>query len=384
MTSQNVGKYEGFDHVEFFVGNAMQAAAWYVARFGFKPYAYRGLETGSRDICTHVIKQAGVLFAFTSSLNPTGKATEQIGIELQRHGDAAKIVSFRVNDCRSIYQKAVERGAQSVQEPTELKDEHGSIVVASVKTYGDVVHSFVQRNNYAGHFMPGFVASDENDPLTKMTPDVGLLLIDHIVGNQPDTQMVPVVEWYEKMLGFHRFWSVDDKMIHTDYSSLRSIVVTDADEVIKMPINEPAPGKRKSQIQEFVDYYGGGGVQHIAISTKDIIHSVSQLRARGVKFLTVPKTYYTSLREKLQHSPVKVKEDLDKLEQLSILVDYDDKGYLLQIFTKPVEDRPTLFYEIIQRNNHQGFGAGNFKSLFEAIERDQDARGNLTVYGTRD
>jgi 4-hydroxyphenylpyruvate dioxygenase len=202
--------------------------------------------------------------------------------------------------------------------------------------------------------------------------------IDHIVGNQANDQMTPVVEWYEKMLGFHRFWSVDDKMIHTEYSSLRSIVVTDEDEKVKMPINEPALGKKKSQIQEYVDYHGDAGVQHIALNTRDIIHSVTCLQARGVKFLKAPKSYYTTLKEKLSASPIKVKEDLDALEKLNILVDFDDKGYLLQIFTKPVEDRPTLFYEIIQRNNHQGFGAGNFKSLFEAIERDQAERGNLT------
>jgi len=195
--------------------------------------------------------------------------------------------------------------------------------------------------------------------------------------------MVPVVEWYEKMLGFHRFWSVDDKTIHTEYSSLRSIVVTDEKEAVKMPMNEPAPGKKKSQIQEYVEYHGGAGVQHVALNTKDIITSVSQLRARGVKFLQVPKSYYINLREKLAVAPIKVKEDLDTLEKLHILIDYDDKGYLLQIFTKPVEDRPTLFYEIIQRNNHHGFGAGNFKSLFEAIERDQEERGNLTPYGTK-
>lgn len=218
----------------------------------------------------------------------------------------------------------------------------------------------------------------EEDPLARITPAVGLNFIDHIVGNQPDHEMIPVVEWYEKMLDFHRFWSVDDSMIHTEYSSLRSVVVTDFDEVIKMPINEPAQGKKKSQIQEYVDYWGGGGVQHVALNTTDIITAVTHMRSRGLQFLTIPDSYYKNLREKLKSSPVQVKEDLDVLQKLHILIDYDDKGYLLQIFTKPSQDRPTLFYEIIQRNNHQGFGAGNFKSLFEAIERDQAERGNLT------
>jgi len=226
--------------------------------------------------------------------------------------------------------------------------------------------------------MPGYRPVTEEDPLSKITQLPNLSFVDHVVGNQPDQAMVPLVEWYEKTLDFHRFWSVDDKMIHTEYSSLRSIVVTDKDEKVKMPLNEPANGKKKSQIQEFVDYYAGPGVQHIALNTPDIITAVGLLQARGVKFLKVPSTYYVSLRQKLQSSPIKVKEDMDKLEELKILIDYDDKGYLLQIFTKPVEDRPTLFYEVIQRNNHQGFGAGNFKSLFEAIERDQADRGNLT------
>jgi len=226
------------------------------------------------------------------------------------------------------------------------------------------------------------VATDSDDPLTKITGPVGLDFIDHVVGNQPDLVMVPVVEWYEKILSFHRFWSVDDKMIHTQYSSLRSIVVTDRNERVKMPINEPAAGQKKSQIQEYVDYYGGSGVQHIALNTKDIIHAVSLLKARGTQFLSVPASYYTTLREKLPLTKtIHVKEDLATLEELKILIDYDDKGYLLQIFTKPVEDRPTLFLEVIQRNNHQGFGAGNFKSLFEALEKEQDARGNLTPYG---
>jgi len=259
-----------------------------------------------------------------------------------------------------------------------LTDNDGTVIIATIATYGDVHHSFVERRNYKGAFLPGYRAVSEDDPLYHFVASTKLDFIDHVVGNQPDLNMVPIVEWYEKVLGFHRFWSVDDKMIHTEYSSLRSIVVTDKDEKVKMPLNEPANGKRKSQIQEYVDYYGGAGVQHIALNTSDIIESVKNLKARGLKFLQAPKSYYKTLKEKLALAPIKVTEDLDVLEQLNILIDYDDKGYLLQIFTKCVEDRPTLFLEIIQRHNHFGFGAGNFKSLFEAIERDQADRGNLT------
>lgn len=371
--------YTGYDHVHFWVGNALQAAGWFISRFGFHPYAYKGLETGSREVVSHVIKQNDILLVFSSALNPDGKTNETMSKDFSKHGDAAKDVAFAVLDAVGLYKKAIERGAISVSEPQEMKDDKGTVIIASIKTYGDCIHSFVQRNDYKGHFLPGFRASDDNDPLSFITPPIGLDFIDHVVGNQADLQMLPVVEWYEKILGFHRFWTVDDKMIHTEYSSLRSIVMTDEHEKIKTPINEPASGKRKSQIQEYVDYHGGAGVQHIALNTKDIIQAVKHLKSRGVRFLAAPKTYYSSLREKLAVSPVKVKEDLTELEKLNILIDYDDKGYLLQIFTKPVQDRPTLFYEIIQRNNHQGFGAGNFKSLFEAIEQEQAERGNLTV-----
>lgn len=289
-----------------------------------------------------------------------------------------KDVAFSVEDARAVYNTAISGGAVSVMAPVEVKDDKdGTVVLATVRTYGTTNHTFVERKNYHGIHLPGYRAVTERDPFENFTPAVNLGFIDHCVGNQPDNEMVPTVQWYENALKFHRFWSVDDKMMHTEYSALRSIVVTDWDENVKMPINEPAPGKKKSQIQEYVDYYGGSGVQHIALNTPDVINAVVQLRARGVKFLTVPKSYYTNLREKLKHSPVQVKEDLDKIESLSILVDYDDRGYLLQIFTQPCQDRPTLFIEIIQRANHQGFGAGNFKALFEAIEREQETRGNL-------
>jgi len=371
--------FQTFDHLKFYVGNALQAATWYVARCGFKQVAYKGLETGSRDVVSHVIKQGNILFEFSSALNPQGETTQQFEKELGRHGDAVKDIAFTVDDCRALYKEAIERGAKSIMEPTELTDIDGTVVMATIATYGDVNHSFVERKNYKGVFLPNYRVVTEEDPLFKFIPSSKLDFIDHVVGNQPDLEMVPIVEWYEKVLGFHRFWSVDDKMIHTEYSSLRSIVVTDKEEKVKMPINEPAKGKRKSQIQEYVDYYGGAGVQHIAMNTHDIIESVTQLKARGLKFLQAPKSYYRNLKEKLALSPIKVTEDIDILEKLNILIDYDDKGYLLQIFTKCVEDRPTLFLEVIQRHNHFGFGAGNFKSLFEAIEHDQEERGNLTV-----
>jgi len=367
--------FTGFDHVKWYVGNAKQAADWYVVHLGFKRVAYRGLETGSRKMASHVIAQNNVLWEFISSYTPD--AMDSINHEVALHGDGVKDIAFGVDDCRVAFEYAKSKGAKVISEVQELKDEHGSVVLATIQTYGDTWHTLVQRNGYKGVFLPGYTPVTEESPFAHFTPAVGLQFIDHIVGNQPDNAMIPVVEWYENTLNFHRFWSVDDKMMHTEYSALRSTVIADFDEKIKLPINEPAAGKKKSQIQEYVDYYGGPGVQHIALRTDDILHSIKQLRARGVKFLTVPKTYYTNLWEKLKSSPTKVKEDLKTIEDLSILVDYDDKGYLLQIFTQPCQDRPTVFLEIIQRNNHNGFGAGNFKSLFEAIEREQAARGNL-------
>lgn len=341
-------KYLGFDHITFWVGNAKQAADWYVARFGFQRIGYQGLETGRRDRCEHVVRQGRIVFRFVSPYNTDDKEfTEHLG----KHGDGVRDIALTVDDCRGVYNMAIQNGAVGVQDPYELKDENGVVVLATVKTYGDTLHTFVERKNYKGFFLPGYRQVDGTaDPLTRITPPVGLVFIDHVVGNQPDKEMLPVVEWYERVLKFHRFWSVDDKVIHTEYSSLRSIVVTDYDEVVKMPINEPAPGKKKSQIQEYVEYYGGPGVQHIALNTSDIINAVSHLRARGVSFLTVPKSYYAVLRERLKNASIQVKEDLDKIEELNILVDYDDKGYLLQIFTQCVEDRPTLFFEVIQRD----------------------------------
>jgi len=358
----------------FWVNNALQVATYYCARFGLEVIGYRGLETGSRQQASYVLRQNRIFFVITSAL---GSGDAEFNSHLTTHGDGVRDVAFTVNDARACYDEAMKRGAKSVLEPTEQKDEHGSVVIARIRTYGDTVHSFVERQNYKGTFLPGYQPRHVDDPLYKLSAPVGLKFVDHCVGNQPNDQMLPVVEFYERVLQFHRFWSVDDKQIHSEYSALRSVVMTDYFERVKMPINEPANGKRKSQIQEYVDYYNGAGVQHIALQTDDIIHSVSCLRQRGVAFLDVPPKYYEHLRAKLEKAPIKVQEDLKRLEELHILIDYDDKGYLLQIFTKPVEDRPTLFFEIIQRRNHSGFGVGNFKSLFEAIENEQAKRGNL-------
>ncbi|KAG0253488.1 hypothetical protein DFQ27_007370 [Actinomortierella ambigua] len=372
-TQAQIGNYEGFDYVEFWVGNAKQAAAFYTVRFGFKEVAYKGLENGSRDVCSHVIQQDRIRFVFTSPLNPNNK---EFSDHIAQHGDGVRDVAFAVDNVHAIYNRAIEKGAKSVRAPFEEKDEHGSVIMATIATYGDTVHTFIQRNGYKGRFLPGFMAPRHKDPLEETLPFIGLNYIDHCVGNQPDGEMLKACEMYEEQLGFHRFWSVDDKQIHTEYSALRSIVMADPTERVKMPINEPAAGKKKSQITEYVEYYGGAGVQHIALNTKDIIQAVTNLRARGMDFLTVPASYYENLRLRLANGGPKITQDLDVIQSLNILVDYDSEGYLLQIFTKPLQDRPTVFIEIIYRCGFEGFGAGNFKALFESIEREQEIRGN--------
>ncbi|UXI14321.1 4-hydroxyphenylpyruvate dioxygenase [Sarcoptes scabiei] len=369
------GRFFSFDHISFIVGNAKQAATYYCVHMGFEPLAYRGLETGNRDMVSHVVKQNKIIFEFCSQLNPEPNSLSD---HLIRHGDGVKIIAFDVEDLEFIVETARQRGGKILQEIREETDEFGSVKTALIQTYGDTVHRLIDRKNYKGLFMPGYRKFElEINEFLSTLPSIGLDHIDHVVGNQPDNQMESVAAWYEKVLLFHRFWSVDDKQLHTEYSALRSIVVANWEETIKMPINEPAKGKRKSQIQEYVDYYGGPGVQHIALRTDDIITAIQNLRRRGMEFLKAPKTYYDMIREKLKHSPVKVQEDMNILEKLNILIDYDDNGYLLQIFTKPMQDRPTLFLEVIQRHNHQGFGAGNFKTLFESIEKEQNRRGNL-------
>lgn len=370
------GQFTQFDHVRFWVGNAKQAAYWYCANFGFKPFAYRGLETGSRLTTAHAIKQGRIVFVFECALLPGNK---ELGDHLVQHGDGVKDVAFEVDNLEWIVETAKKHGAKVVQEIKTDEDEDGSVKTASLQTYGDTIHTLIERKKYKGVFLPGFKPYKGPTEFYDGLPPVGLDFIDHCVGNQPDLQMESAASWYEKMLLFHRFWSIDDSIIHTDYSALRSIVVTNYEETIKMPINEPAYGGKKavSQIQEYVDYYGGAGVQHIALNTRDIITAIVALRARGLEFLSIPKSYYENLRERLGQSKVKIAEDLDKLQKLHILVDFDDNGYLLQIFSKPCQDRPTLFLEIIQRQNFQGFGAGNFKALFESIELEQKERGNL-------
>jgi len=371
------GRFFGFHHLEFYVSNAKQVSDWYCHRFGFQKVGYKGLETGSRDFASHVIQQGKVVFVFTSALNPQA-SNSAFSEWLAQRGDAVKDVGFKCDNPARIYEFAVKKGAKSVMKPTTLKDEHGTVIVAKIETYGGVIHSLINDDNYSGVFMPGYKKVEDVDPMYEKLNHVGLGFIDHCVGNQPDNEMENVCNWYQNTLNFHRFWSVDDSQVHTQYSSLRSIVMTDFDETIKMPLNEPADGMRKSQIQEYVEYHGGAGVQHIALNTPDILTAVSALRSRGMKFLTIPAAYYDNLRKRLANSPITVEEDLKKIQEQNILVDFDDQGYLLQIFTEPVEDRPTLFLEIIQRAGNQGFGIGNFKALFHSIELAQEKRGNLT------
>lgn len=371
------GKFLKFDHIEWWVGNAKQAASYYCARLGFEPFAYKGLETGERKVAAHVVRQGDAVFVFKSSYEPNSESTKTMGAHMTLHGDGVKDVSFSVQDLDAIMAKAKARGVKIVKDIWEEKDDKGKVRFAMVQTYGDTTHTFVERGDYKGLFLPGYETPRIKDALLKQLPPINVLFVDHVVGNQPDLKMEDAAKWYEDNLIFHRFWSVDDKQMSTEYSALRSVVMANYEETIKMPINEPAPGKRKSQIQEYIDYYGSAGVQHIALRSNDIIKSIEDLRYRGTEFLDIPKTYYTQLRKRLGQSKVKVKEDLAKLEELKILIDYDDDGYLLQIFTKPLQDRPTVFVEIIQRNNHSGFGAGNFKALFESIEIEQAERGNL-------
>ncbi|KAJ2542438.1 hypothetical protein EV175_006057 [Coemansia sp. RSA 1933] len=366
--------YEAFHHINFWVGNAKQAAAYYVSQFGFRYIGYQGLETGHRDVVSHVVGNGEVAFLFQSALRP---GNQEMADFLGLHGDGVKNVAFAVDDARACFRLAVAKGATAVREPWVEEDEHGSVVMATIRVYGDTDHTFVQKGQYSGVFLPHFVAVNTQHALDGVLPPVPVSFIDHCVSNQPEDQMVPVTEKYEQMLGFHRFWSVDDKDIHTEYSSLRSIVMAEWNERVKMPINEPAKGLRKSQIDEYIEFYGGPGIQHIALRSHDIIAAVSNMKKRGAEFLHTPKAYYDDLRERLSHSKVTITEDIDVLEKLDILVDFDDQGYLLQIFTKPLEDRPTVFLEFIQRHNHQGFGAGNFSQLFKAIEREQEMRGNL-------
>jgi 4-hydroxyphenylpyruvate dioxygenase len=360
----------GTDYVELYVGNAKQAAHFYKTAFGFQSHAYSGLETGVRDKVSYVLKQDKIRLVLTTALN----SNSPIGEHVNKHGDGVKVIALWVEDARKSFEETTKRGAKVYMEPVVEKDEHGETVRAGIYTYGETVHMFVERKNYKGVFLPGFVEwkSDYNP-----TP-VGLKYIDHMVGNVGWNEMNIWVKWYEDVMGFVNFLSFDDKQITTEYSSLMSKVMSNGNGRIKFPINEPAKGKKKSQIEEYLDFYETPGVQHIAVATDDIIKTVGELKARGVEFLPPPpQAYYDEIPTRLGVHKDMMKEDIKELQRLSILVDADEEGYLLQIFTKPVEDRPTLFFEIIQRMGARGFGAGNFKALFESIEREQAKRGTL-------
>jgi len=355
----------GTDFIEFYVGNAKQAAHFYQAAFGFQVTAYRGPETGVRDRVSYLLTQGKIRLMLTAPLSPDGEIAEHV----RRHGDGVHDIALWVDDARDAYAKAIERGAKSAYEPRVARDDDGQVVTAGITIYGDTIHSLVERRNYRGAFMPGF---EKRAPRYQAEP-TGLLYVDHCVGNVELGKMNAWVGFYERVMGFKNLISFDDKDISTEYSSLMSKVMSNGNERIKFPINEPAEGKKKSQIDEYLEFYRGPGVQHLALATNDIIHTVTALRDRGVEFLTVPTTYY----DELQGRVGRIDEPVDKLQELGILVDRDPDGYLLQIFSKPVEDRPTLFYEIIERKGARSFGKGNFKALFEAIEREQAARGNL-------
>jgi 4-hydroxyphenylpyruvate dioxygenase len=366
--SDNPLKIRQVHHIEFYVGNAKQADYYYRHAFGFSRVAYSGLETGQRDRTSYALKQGTIKLVMTSPQC----GDEEIGEHIKRHGDGVKDIALEVDDADHAFELAVSRGAAADKEPHTLSDDHGAVRRASVKIYGDTIHSFISfkdqsGRSYGGPFLPGFIEASAPGR------EAGLLRIDHFVANVELGAMTQWEQWYKDVFGFTRFMTFDDKDISTEYSALNSVVMANDSRSIKFPINEPAPARRKSQIQEYLECYGGPGVQHIALLTTDIISTVARLRENGVEFLTVPDTYY----EELQNRAGAIDEDVSRLRELGLLVDRDDEGYLLQIFTRPVEDRPTLFYEIIQRKGCQGFGKGNFKALFEAIEREQERRGNL-------
>jgi 4-hydroxyphenylpyruvate dioxygenase len=367
--SENVKDFlslNGIDHIEFYVANAKQAAHFYRTALGMSLTAYRGPENGSRDCVSYVLEQKKIRFVLTTAL----RSDHAIAEHVHKHGDGVHSLALSVDDAESAWKETTARGAQSVREPETIRDEHGEARLSSIALYGDTIHTFVERRNYAGPFLPGFSAVPGPDSLAKPT---GLLQIDHMVGNVGWGEMNRWVAFYRDVMGFRQYQHFDDKDISTEYSALMSKVMASDNDRIKFPINEPAEGKRKSQIEEYLDFYGGPGVQHIAMVTGNIVQTVTQLRAQGIEFLRVPNTYYEDLERRVG----RIDEPVEELSRLGILVDRDDEGYMLQIFTKPVEDRPTLFFEIIQRKGSRGFGKGNFKALFEAIEREQALRGNL-------
>ncbi len=350
-------------HLEFWVGNARQAAYYYRRAFGFSQVAYSGLETGKRKRTSYVMRQGTATFVLTAPLVPTGPLNRH----LKLHGDGVRDIALEVQDVDAAFHEAVKRGALPAQEPKDVTDKNGTVRRAAVRTYGDTIHSLLSLKNYSGPFLPGYVGTDVP------AEPAGITRVDHIVGNVELGKMNVWADWYSKVFGFKRYITFDDKDVSTEYSALMSIVMAGDADAIKLPINEPAPGRRKSQIQEYLDYYRSPGVQHIALHCSNIIETLTKLRANGVEFLRVPKNYYEGLPARIG----KIRESMEEIRQLGILVDRDDEGYLLQIFTRPVQDRPTVFFEIIQRHGSRGFGKGNFRALFEAIEAEQAARGNL-------
>ncbi len=355
----------GTDYIEFYVGNAKQAALFYQHCFGFELVAYKGPETGSREVVSYVLQQGKIRFVLTSAFSPDHEILKHVN----SHGDGIKVLALWVDDAAEAHKKALERGAVCAMEPTKFEDEHGYIKMAAIKTYGETIHTLVERSNYNGVFMPGFVAKKSSAPVKSL----GFKYVDHCVGNVELGEMNKWVKFYEDVLGFKLLITFDDEDISTEYSALMSKVVSNGNGYIKFPINEPAIGKKKSQIEEYLDFYRGAGVQHVAIATDDIITTVEGLRNNGIEFLYVPETYYDDILERVGG----IKEDLEALKRNNILIDRDEEGYLLQIFTKPLQDRPTVFFEIIQRQGARSFGKGNFKALFESIEREQAIRGNL-------
>jgi 4-hydroxyphenylpyruvate dioxygenase len=355
----------GTDHVEFYCGNARQSAFYYQSAWGYELVAYSGPETGVRDRASYVLQQGKIRLVLTSGLHPESEISKHHLL----HGDGVKVLALWVDDAKKSFEETTKRGATSVIKPTTLKDEHGEVIISAIKTYGDTIHKFVERKNYKGAFLPGFKPAKSN---IKITP-VGLKVVDHCVGNVELGKMNEWVKFYEDTMGFKLLITFDDEDISTEYSALMSKVVANGNSFVKFPINEPAKGKKKSQIEEYLDFYHSPGVQHIAVLTDDIIATVGELRNRGVEFMYVPDNYYDDVLDRVG----KIDESLKDLKRLNLLVDRDDEGYMLQIFTKPVQDRPTVFFEVIQRKGAKSFGKGNFKALFEAIEHEQGLRGNL-------
>lgn len=355
----------GTDHIEFYVGNAKQSAYYYQSAWGYELVAYAGLETGVKDRASYVLQQGKIRLVLTTSFDPDSEISQHVRL----HGDGVKVLALWVDDATKSYEETVKRGGKGVIAPTRMQDAHGEVVISAIQTYGDTIHKFVERKNYTGAFLPGYMAKKSQVPVKP----IGLKYVDHCVGNVELGRMNEWVRFYEDVMGFKLLITFDDKDISTEYSALMSKVVSNGNGYVKFPINEPAEGKKKSQIEEYIDFYKGAGVQHIAIATDNIIETVTELRARGVEFLYVPEVYYDDVLDRVGH----IDEDFDELKKLNILIDRDDEGYLLQLFTKPVEDRPTVFYEIIQRHGARSFGKGNFKALFEAIEREQELRGTL-------